>query len=137
MDIKTKNFHQKHDSRGTLTFLEGERDVPFAIKRIYYIYGVHPEERRGFHAHKRLQQYLICVHGKCSVMLDNGLGQRDHVVLEDPNAGLYVGPGVWCEMYGFSADAVLLVLASEYYDEADYIRDYDTFTTYVNGGRTL
>ena len=133
MDIKMKNFHQRRNDKGGLSFLEGGRDIPFAIKRVYYIYDVPDGERRGFHAHKELQQYLICIHGQCSILLDDGV-ERKSVVLDDPNVGLYVGPGNWREMYGFSAGAVLLVLASEYYDESDYIRDYDDFLKYVNGG---
>ena len=133
MEIITKEFHRRQDCRGALTFLEGERDIPFLIKRIYYIYGVAHGERRGFHAHKTLQQYLICVHGQCTVMLDDGLEQKK-VVLREPHVGLYVGPGIWHEMYDFSEDAVLLVAASAYYDEKDYIRNYEQFQAYVSNG---
>jgi len=129
--VKT-TFHQRLDERGALSFLEAKRDIPFAVKRIYYIYAPSEGTRRGFHAHKALRQYMICVHGQCKVLLDDGK-DREVVVMDDPTEGLYVGPMFWHEMYDFSKDAVLLVLASEYYDDADYIRDYKEFLTYWRG----
>lgn len=120
------------DPRGALTFLEEDADVPFSIRRIYYIYRVAEGERRGFHAHKRLKQCLICLGGSCKILLDDGK-ERQIVELNDPNEGLYIDTPVWREMYDFSAGATLLVLASESYDEADYIRDYDEFIAYVKG----
>ena len=132
MEIITKQFNTKHTDSGTLTVLESERDIPFTVKRVYYIYDLAQKAHRGFHAHKKLRQYLVCVHGNCEILLDDGV-QRNTVLLSDPSEGLYVGPGVWREMYAFSHEAVLLVLASEYYDESDYIRDYDLFLRYANG----
>ena len=131
MELIKKKFNTKRTDSGVLTFLESERDVPFAVKRVYYIYDLAQEAHRGFHAHKALRQYLICVHGKCEILLDDGV-QRKTVLLSDPSEGLYVGSGIWREMYAFSHEAVLLVLASEYFDESDYIRDYDLFLQYVN-----
>ena len=90
--------------------------------------------RRGFHAHKKLKQILICVNGSCKIHLDNGEEQKE-VLLEKPYEGLYIENDMWREMYDFSPDAVLMVLASEYYDESDYIRDYDEFLKFVNKKR--
>ncbi|NLV16851.1 MAG: WxcM-like domain-containing protein [Syntrophomonadaceae bacterium] len=114
------------NAHGSLTAIEGLRDIPFEIKRVYYIYAVAEGARRGFHAHHELRQVLICVHGSCKVLLDDGV-TKAVVVLEDPGQGLYIGRMVWREMFDFSPDAVLLVLASDYYDEEDYIRSYDEF----------
>ena len=134
MDVICKRFNQREAGHaGALTFIEGGRDVPFDVKRIYYIYGVGAGERRGYHAHKQLQQYLICVHGSCKILMDNGK-TRKMVALKDPNEGLYIGPSVWREMYDFTDEAVLLVLASEHYDEDDYIREYADFLKYVEEG---
>lgn len=132
MQVKKTEFHRRNNATGRLTFLESgpDRDIPFPIRRVYYIYGVAPGERRGFHAHKKLEQYLICIHGSCMILLDDGAEQQN-VLLDDPSTGLYVGPGTWREMYDFSPDAVLLVLASEYYDESDYIREYPGFKDYL------
>lgn len=94
------------------------------------MYDTAAEAIRGFHAHKHLQQILICVHGSCKILLDNGR-EQEVVVLEKPYEGLYVANNMWREMYDFSVDAVLMVLASELYDESDYIRDYDEFLHYV------
>lgn len=134
MEIKKLGFHKCNNATGKLTFLEsGEnRDIPFDIRRVYYIYDVAPGERRGFHAHKKLEQYLICIHGSCTILLDDG-SKQENILLDDPSVGLYVGPGMWREMYDFSPGAVLLVLASEYYDESDYIRNYDMFKAYLKG----
>ena len=131
MEIIRRSFNKRINSAGALTFVEANRDVPFTIKRVYYLYDIVPGEHRGFHAHKTLHQYLICVHGSCRVILDDGREKQD-VLLDDPNEGLYVGPSMWREMYDFSDGAVLLVLASEFYDEADYIRDYDEFLRFVS-----
>lgn len=130
MDIKKITLTQRRNDTGTLTFLEACRDIPFHIKRIYYIFDVARDGRRGFHAHKKLEQYLICIHGSCKILLDDG-STREEVLLDNPSVGLYVGPGTWREMYDFSEGAVLLVLASEYYDEDDYIRDYKNFLAYL------
>lgn len=130
MEILRKEFHQRKNISGTLSFVEGEMDFPFPIRRVYYLYDIEPDVRRGFHAHKALEQYLICVHGSCRVLLDDGREKKE-VLLDNPNEGLYVGPSTWREMYDFSEGAVLLVLASEHYDESDYIRDYGSFLDYI------
>lgn len=130
MEIKRIHIRRRTNPAGSLSFVEADRDVPFPIKRVYYLYEVPGNERRGFHAHKALEQCLICVHGSCTILLDDGR-EKETVVLDDPSEGLYVGPSTWREMYDFSPGAVLLVLASEYYDESDYIRDYQTFLNYI------
>lgn len=130
MEIKIITFPKHANSAGSLTFLEAKRDIPFAIKRVYYIFDVADGARRGLHAHKKLQQVLICIHGSCKVLLDDG-AEKVVVELMDPTKGLVVGNAVWREMFDFSPGAVLLVLASEYYDESDYIRDYHEFLSYL------
>jgi len=126
MEVIKYAFPPHGDDRGQLVAIEEMKDLPFEIKRVYYIYDTLPDVRRGFHAHKNLQQILLCVSGSCKIHLDNGYDTAE-VVLDKPNEGLYISNDMWREMYDFSSDAVLLVLASEHYDEADYIRDYDTF----------
>lgn len=127
----TKYVFQPHgDSRGQLVALEEFKDIPFRIKRVYYMYDTVVGVIRGFHAHKSLQQILICIHGSCKIRLDNG-DQKEVVILDKPYEGLYVSNAMWREMFDFSPDAVLMVLASELYDESDYIRDYDEFLEYV------
>jgi len=114
------------DERGSLVALEAEKSVPFEIKRVYCIFGTKGGIARGFHAHKKLQQVAVCITGKCRMILDDG-HERKETWLDSPTKGLVIGDLVWREMHDFSYDCVLLVLASEYYDESDYIRDYDEF----------
>lgn len=130
MQIIKYAFQQHGDDRGMLVALEEFDDIPFEIKRVYYMYDTKEGVHRGFHAHKNLEQILICIHGSCDVLLDNGK-QKKIVSLEKPYEGLYVPNNMWREMYNFSSDAVLMVLASEHYVEADYIRDYDEFLKFV------
>lgn len=126
-----KPFFPPHgDDRGQLVAIEQQKDIPFEIKRVYYIYDTLPDVRRGYHAHKNLEQMLICVHGSCKILLDNGK-EKETVTLNDPTQGLYITHNIWREMFDFSSDAVLLVLASEYYCEDDYIRSYDDFLEYM------
>ena len=115
---------------GFLTALEENREIPFDIKRIYYIYNVPKEIKRGSHAHKRLEQVLICVSDSVKIKVDDG-NEKNIIELNDPSKGLYIGPGIWREMYDFNNNSVLLVLASDYYDEADYIRDYEEFLEFI------
>ncbi|MCI8377735.1 MAG: WxcM-like domain-containing protein [Lachnospiraceae bacterium] len=126
MQIVKYQFQQHGDERGMLVALEEYGDIPFEIKRVYFMYDTKKDVHRGFHAHKNLEQILICIHGSCKVLLDNGK-EKKIVSLEKPYEGLYVSSNMWCEMYDFSEDAVLLVLASDIYREEDYIRDYDEF----------
>ena len=126
-----KYIFQPHgDERGQLVALEELKDIPFKIKRVYYMYETGAGVRRGFQAHKSLEQILVCIHGSCRILLDNG-AEKKIIPLERPYEGLYVPNAMWREMFDFSPDAVLMVLASELYDEADYIRDYDEFLDYV------
>ncbi|MNI14347.1 TDP-4-oxo-6-deoxy-alpha-D-glucose-3,4-oxoisomerase [compost metagenome] len=132
--METKHKHESTviyvnhlgDERGLLTVIEENRTIPFEIKRVFYIYGTLPEVRRGFHAHYKTRQALICVSGNCKVCLDNTRRKED-VLLDSPNKILILEPNDWHEMYEFSSDCVLLVLASHLYDAEDYIRDYDKF----------
>ena len=119
---------------GKLSFFEASRDVPFEIKRIYYIHGVPNGARRGGHAHISLRQILFCPYGKIEIILDDG-HKRESILLDDPSKGLVIGPGLWREMIWHQENSVLCVAASEYYDAKDYIRDYDTFLQYVNEGK--
>ena len=118
------------ESMGSLSFFEAKRDVPFEIKRIYYIYSVPQGIERSGHAHRTLQQVLFCPFGKIEIVLDNGF-ERDSVILDSPSKGLIIGPGLWRETLWQKDNSVLCVAASEYYIEADYIRDYDEFLTYM------
>ncbi len=130
MQVVKYAFQQHGDERGQLVALEEMKDIPFNIKRVYYMYDTGEGVRRGYHAHKSLEQILICIHGTCKILLDDGT-EKKIVPLEKPYEGLYVSNAMWREMFDFSPDAVLLVLASEYYEEEDYIRDYDEFLKYV------
>lgn len=123
-------FQPHGDERGQLVALEEFKDIPFRIKRVYYMYDTGAGVTRGYHAHKTLQQILICIHGSCKIRLDNGK-EKKVIPLEKPYEGLYVSNAMWREIFDFSSDAVLMVLASELYDESDYIRDYDVFLEYV------
>lgn len=114
------------DERGYLSVIESNHSVPFEIKRVFYIYGTANGIRRGFHAHYKTRQALVCVSGSCKVYLDNVTRKID-VLLDSPTKVLLLEPNDWHEMYDFSPDCVLLVLASHLYDPEDYIRDYDKF----------
>ena len=120
-------FDKHSDERGCLVALEKEGGLPFSPQRGYYICSVPSREiRRGFHSHLGLKQVLVCPQGSVKVLVDNGL-DKEIISLDDPSKGLYIGPLVWREMYDFSSDAVLLVIASEKYDPCDYIQDYEQF----------
>lgn len=123
-------FQPHGDSRGQLVALEEGKDIPFAIKRVYYMYDTQDGVHRGFHAHKSLKQILVCIHGSCKILLDNGY-EKKIIPLEKPYEGLYIENAMWREMYDFSEDAVLMVLASDFYNEQDYIRDYNEFLKMV------
>ena len=126
-------FKSIDDERGQLVALEGMKNIPFQIKRIYYMTGLDAQYPRGFHAHKQLKQVAVCLKGQCRFLLDNGR-QREEVWLNSPAKGLYIDAMTWREMYDFSPDCVLMVLASEYYDEDDYIRDFQQFNREVTNG---
>lgn len=124
--IKTIDFTVFGDAQGKLIPLEQNKNVPFDIKRVYYIFDTEINVSRGFHAHKNLEQIAICVKGSCRFVLDDGI-QRESIVLNSPQKGLYIDSNKWREMHDFSEDCVLMVIASDYYDESDYIRNYDEF----------
>lgn len=126
MQVVKYVFQQHGDNRGLLIALEELVDIPFEIKRVYYMYETLEGVHRGFHAHKMLEQILVCINGSCNILMDNG-NEKKIVSLEKKYEGLYLPPGIWHEMYDFSKDAVLMVLASEHYNEEDYIRNYDDF----------
>ena len=136
MQVIKYAFQQHGDDRGQLVALEELKDIPFEIKRVYYMYDTKEGVRRGKHAHKSLEQILICIHGSCKILLDNGQEKRI-VSLVRPYEGLYIANDMWREMYDFSSDAVLMVLASDYYNEEDYIRDYDDFLSSVNESQKI
>ena len=131
-------FQPHGDERGQLVALEEFKDIPFSIKRVYYMYDTAEGITRGYHAHKSLKQILVCIHGSCKIRLDNGK-EKKVIPLEKPYEGLFVSNAMWREMFDFSPDAVLMVLASELYDESDYIRNYDEFLKSVKkcGGSTF
>lgn len=131
MNVGELIFNVMGDDRGSLVSLEANRNIPFEINRIYYIYGNKNNVHRGFHAHKALKQVLICINGACKIRLDNGRESRV-VLLDDPSMGLYINTSLWREMYDFSDGCVLMVVADMLYDESDYIRDYDEFIKYIN-----
>lgn len=123
------------DQRGGLVALEEGSNVPFEIKRVYYLIETKPNVRRGLHAHKALRQLAVAVRGNCTFLLDDGESKLE-VILDDSSKGLLIEGLVWREMYNFSADCVLMVLADALYDENDYIRNYEEFLRYSgsNGG---
>lgn len=127
-------FKALGDERGSLIAVEEGYDTPFAIKRVYYIFDTKKGVERGFHAHIDLKQIVIAVKGSCTFILDDGR-RREEIKLDNPNQGLFIEELVWGEMKDFSEDCVLLVLASEHYDESDYIRDYDKFLEEVKNGK--
>lgn len=115
-----------YDMRGNLTAGEFPRDIPFEVKRYFIVHDVPSTETRGEHAHRTCHQFLICVHGSCSVVADDGT-HRQEFLLDRPDLGLHLPPLIWGIQYKYSADAVLLVFASEHYDAAEYVRDYNEF----------
>ncbi len=124
-------FPQKGDERGHLVIVEGMKDVPFDIKRIFYIYGSDKDVVRGQHANLKSQFVLVNVAGKSKVRVKDGLGNEAVFSLNRAHTGIYLPEMVWKDMYDFSEDSVLLVLSSEHYDPEEYIRDYDTFVKMV------
>lgn len=126
MNYKLVKLPVHGDQRGKLVAIENLKEIPFEIKRIYYMFDTLPDESRGFHAHKDLQQLVIAMDGACKFVLDDGKN-REEVVLNRPDVGLYIGPGMWREMHDFSYGCKLVVLASDFYDEKEYIRNYDEF----------
>lgn len=127
---KIINFQTLGDERGSLIAIEEGYNVPFDIKRVYYIFDTKEGVVRGFHAHIHLKQICIAVKGSCTFVLDDGK-KKEEIKLDNPNQGLLIEGLIWREMKDFSSDCVLMVIASEHYDENDYIRDYQQFINIV------
>jgi dTDP-4-dehydrorhamnose 3,5-epimerase-like enzyme len=122
------------DERGSLSVVESGRQVPFDIRRLYYLYDIPAGQVRAAHGHRRLQQCMIAAAGSFEVHVDDGFERRTFR-LDRPDRGLYIAPGMWRELDGFSGGAVCMVLASELYDESDYLRDYDDFLAFARAPR--
>ena len=126
MDIKLIQLKSCGDERGSLIALEEKSNIPFEIKRVYYMFETGEGVRRGFHAHKALKQVAIAVRGSCTFMLDDG-GEKIEVTLNHPAQGLLIESFMWREMFDFSEDCVLMILADQVYNESDYVRSYEEF----------
>ena len=133
MTSKLLDLSGIQDERGLLVSIEANNTVPFEIKRIYYLTDLKQSHPRGFHAHKNLKQLAVCLKGSCRFVLDDGV-HREEFHLASPKQGLFIDDMYWREMDAFSSDCVILVLASEHYDESDYIRDYDDFKRRAKNG---
>jgi dTDP-4-dehydrorhamnose 3,5-epimerase-like enzyme len=131
LNIKLIQLKSCGDERGSLIALEEKGNIPFEIKRVYYMFDTGQGVRRGYHAHKTLKQVAIAVRGSCKFMLDNGSEKID-VTLNHPAQGLLIESFMWREMFDFSEDCVLMVLADQLYDEQDYVRNYDQFIEQVS-----
>lgn len=129
-DCRLIDLPKISDPRGNLTFIEGGSHIPFDIKRVYYLYDVPGGAERGAHGHRRLQQFIVAMSGSFDVILDDGYNKRT-VHMNRSYYGLYVSPMMWRDITNVSSGAVLMVLASELYDESDYFRDYDQFIAAV------
>lgn len=133
MDIKLIPLQAHGDERGSLIALEEENNIPFEIKRVYYMFNTIEGVRRGLHAHRKLKQIAIAVRGSCRFVLDDGR-ERVEILLDNPCQGLLIDSCIWREMYDFSKDCVLMVLADSHYDENDYIRNYEEFLKVMRNG---
>lgn len=131
MNYELINLKAFGDERGKLISLESSKNIPFDIKRVYYIFDTLPEQTRGCHAHRELEQIIVAIDGACQFVLDDGKN-RQEIWLNRPDVGLYIGKNIWREMRHFSYGCKLMILASTYYDEKEYIRDYDEFLREVN-----
>lgn len=129
IDIRTTG----NNINGHLSFFETNKDIPFSIKRVYYTYDVPMDVKRGMHVHKELQQLIWCPYGEIEVVLDDGVKQETFL-LDSPDKGLLVLKGYWHDMYWRKEGSILCAVASDYYNEEDYIRDYDEFQSYVEKG---
>jgi hypothetical protein len=128
---KLRNFNVMGDERGKLIALEEKKEIPFDIKRVFYIFGTIENIPRGEHSHYKTKQFLVAVNGSCKVTLDNGK-EKETFDLNSRDIGLFQDALVWGTMHDFSRDCVLMVLANDIYDENDYIRDYSQFMKVVN-----
>jgi hypothetical protein len=129
-DCNILHLGQHGDRKGHITSINNFTEIPFAIKRIFYLYDIPGGESRGAHAHKECHQFLIAASGSFEVLLDDGKTKRQ-VLLNSPNLGLHIKPGIWASEINFSSGSICLVLASHQYDEFDYIRNYDEFLNLI------
>lgn len=130
-DCVILSLNKIHNRAGNITIVEGQNNVPFDVKRIYYLYDIPGGEARGGHAHKELRQLVVAASGSFDVLLDDGTNKKV-VTLNRPDYGLLIVPGIWRELMEFSSGAICLVLASELYNPEDYLRDYDSFKIISN-----
>jgi dTDP-4-dehydrorhamnose 3,5-epimerase-like enzyme len=130
---KIVNFPKITDVRGNMSFIEENKQIPFEIKRVYYLYDVPSGATRGGHAHKALEQIVIALSGSFDVVLDDGFGKKKFF-LNRPHYGLYIPPGIWRKLENFSSNSVALSLVSQVYAESDYVRDYEAFKRMVRNG---
>lgn len=135
--VKFLEFPQKGNDRGYLVIVEGNKDIPFSIKRCFYIYGSEKTVVRGKHANRKSEFVLINVAGKSKVRIMDGKGNEIIYCLQKPHTGIYLPPMIWKEMYDFSEDSVLLCLSSECYDDEEYIRNYEEYIKEVNADDSL
>jgi WxcM-like protein len=129
-DCSVLELDKHHHNKGNISIVENKKEVPFDVKRIYYLYDIPGGEDRGAHAHKDLQQLIIAASGSFDIILDDGEVKRS-ITLNRPYIGLLVVPGIWRELINFSSGSICMVLASHKYDESDYIRDYNEFINYI------
>lgn len=135
--IKLLEFAEHGDEKGNLVVIEGNQDIPFEVKRVFYIYGSESEVIRGNHANLKSEFVLVNVAGKSKVKIKDGKGNEIVYSLDRPRMGLYIPAMVWKEMYDFSEDSVLLVLSNEHFDDGEYIRNYENYQTMVNQGECI
>lgn len=135
--VKMLEFSQHGDDRGHLVVAEGMKDIPFDIKRVFYIYGSDKDVVRGKHANRKTEFVLINVAGTSKVKVKDGEGNEAIFYLNRPHMGIYLPTMVWKDMYDFSEDSVLLVLASEHYDDSEYIRDYNEFVNEISARNNI
>ncbi|KAF2510777.1 WxcM-like domain-containing protein [Flavobacterium zhairuonense] len=135
-DCKVVDLSKVHSDAGNITVLENNVNVPFDIKRIYYLYDVPMGADRGGHGHYKLQQYIVAASGSFTFVLDDGITRKDFF-LNDPSKALHILPGIWREIKSFSSGSICLVLASAEYEESDYIREYDEYLKYKNDTPTI
>lgn len=124
--FEINNLKQLRDERGVLTILESEKDCPFSIERVYFLSNLKVDLPRGFHAHYKLWQYTLCLQGSFEMIYDDGV-RREALTLDSSSKGVLIPPMIWHEMCKFSSDCLIMVVASDHYDEEDYIRNYDEF----------
>jgi len=130
-DCKIVDLYKVHNDAGNITVLENNKNIPFDIKRIYYLYDVPMGADRGGHGHYDLQQYIVAASGSFTFVLDDGVN-RENFFLNDPSKALHIQPGIWREINDFSSGSICLVLASHEYNESDYIREYVEYLKYKN-----